>query len=333
MNKKKFKFKLYRASASVTSFLIISSAFLFTFLFVLDASYNNAFGAGIKYRSEYDPADLKLNKIEQVHGEPFSASIKNLITGREFEYFTGDYIGSLEVYKIESMQVELRHRLSRQRYLLSLPIDKVNKYAESNYKDEAVIYYEQAVLCYKTGESSSAIELLKKAVQKRNGYEDALFFAGYIFHENNYYTEAYDYYTQVMVVNPRNYKCLYNMAEILAINSKINEAVFTLKKCLKIRPDYDKALALLNKINDELEYKRRAKIEASQGAAARAKEIDTFKKTLTQYAENIKQLEEALKEAKKNVNKTEITHIEAELSRFKLLYNNNSEALEEKLKK
>lgn len=283
------------------------------------------------HRLEYDPAWLKLTKIENVNGVPFSASINNLSTGKEFEYFTGDFIGALEVYKIESMQVELRHRLSRQRYMLALPLNKITDYAERNYKDEAELDYDQAILYYKADDTSKAVELLKKAVKKRNGYEEALFLLAYIFHEKNYYAEAYDYYTQVMVVNPRNYKCLYNMAEILAINSKINDAVFTLKKCLKLRPDYEKALTLLGKINDEIEAERKKKGESKQDAAVRAREIETLKKTLSQYGDNIKQLEAALEESKNN--KTDAALIEAEISRYNLLYNNASKALEEKLKK
>jgi tetratricopeptide (TPR) repeat protein len=309
--------------------------FLLLFLFAAPAFLFAGAGSATAYdgdrRLEYDPAWLKLTKIENVNGEPFSASINNLSTGKEFEYFTGDFIGALEVYKIDSMQVELRHRLSRQRYMLALPLNTIKSYAERNYKDEAELDYDQALLYYKADDASSAVELLKKAVKKRSGFEEALFLLAYIFHEKNYYAEAYDYYTQVMVVNPRNYKCLYNMAEILAINSKINDAVFTLKKCLKLRPDYDKALGLLSKINDEIEAKKKKKSDSKQDAAIRAREVETLKKTISQYADNIKQLEAALEESKNN--KTDSALIEAELSRYNLLYNNTSNALEEKLKK
>ena len=305
-------------------FSLTVSAFLFTAAISAAASDGD-------YRLEYDPAWLKLQKVENVNGEPFSATINNLSTGKEFEYFKGDFIGALEVYKIESMQVELRHKLSRQRYILALPLDTITNYAERNYKDEAELNFDQALLYYKADDASSAVELLKKAVKKRSGYEDALFLLAYIFHEKNYYAEAYDYYSQVMVVNPRNYKCLYNMAEILAINSKINDAVFTLKKCLKLRPDYDKALELLEKINDEIEAKNKKKNDSKQDAAVRAREIETLKKTLGQYADNIQQLEAALEEAKNN--KTDAVEIKAEISRYKLLYNNTSKALEDKMKK
>lgn len=305
-------------------FFAAFSAFFFTAAVPAAASDGD-------HRLEYDPAWLKLKKIESVNGEPFSASIDNLSTGKEYEYFKGDFIGALEVYKIESMQVELRHKLSRQRYILALPLDKVSDYAERNYKDEAELDFDQALLYYKADDTSSAVELLKKAVKKRNGFEEALFLLAYIFHEKNYYAEAYDYYSQVMVINPRNYKCLYNMAEILAANSKINDAVLTLKKCLKLRPDYDKALELLGKINDELEAKKKKKNDSKQDAAIRAREIETLKKTLGQYADNIQQLEAALEEAKHN--KSEAVQIEAEISRYKLLYNNASKALEEKMKK
>ncbi len=303
----------------------------FTFFITLFSAAAGAFGASDDYRLDFDPADLKLIRIENVNGEPFSAAIRNFATGREFEYFKGDYIGPLEVYKIETMQVELRHKLSRQRYMLALPIDKIDRYAEKSFKDQAELDYDQAALYYKAGDASRAVELLQKAVAGRNGYEDALFFMAYIYHENNYFREAYEYYSQVMVVNPRNYKCLYNMAEILAANSRINDAVATLKKCLKLRPDYQKAISLLDKINDELEARDKKDKLSKENASMRVREVEMLKKTVAQYAENIKQLETALAEAKKS--KADIKPIEAELSRYRLLYNNSASSLEEKLKK
>lgn len=283
------------------------------------------------YRLDFDPADLKLVRIENVNGEPFSASIKNISTGREYEYFKGDYIGSLEVFSIATMQVELRHRLSRQRYILALPVDRVDRYAERSYRDQAQIDYEQALLYYKSGDSSSAIELLKKAARQRPDFEDALFFTAYIYHESNFYAEAFDYYNQVMGVNPRNYKCLYNIAEIQAVNGKINDAVFTLKKCLRLRPDYQKALTLMARINEEIEARNKKAKAAKEYSAAREREIASLKKAVTQYAENIKQLEAALDAAKKS--KGDVKSIESELIRYKLLYNNNTKTLEDLMQK
>lgn len=291
----------------------------------------HASGSPFDYRLEFDPADLKLVRVENVNGAPFSAAIRNVSTGREFEYFKGDFIGALEVYSIDTMQVELRHRLSRQRYILALPINRVDNFAERSFKDKAEMDYEQAVLFYKSGDSSSAIELLKKAVKQRPDFEEALFFAGYIFHESNFYADAFDYYTQVMAVNPRNYKCLYNIAEIQAVNGKINDAVHTLKKCIRIRPDYNKALTLLNRINEDLEVKKKKAQAAKEYSAARDREIATLKKAVAQYAENIKQLEAALEAAKKN--KGDTKPIESELSRYRLLYNNNSKTLEDMMQK
>ena len=304
---------------------------IFLTLILYSASPAHASGSPFDYRLEVDPADLKLVKVENVNGVPFSAAIKNISTGREFEYFTGDFIGALEVYAIDTMQVELRHRLSRQRYLLALPINRVDSYAERSFKDKAETDYEQAVLFYKSGDSSSAIELLKKAVKQRPDFEDALFFAGYIFHESNYYADAFDYYTQVMGVNPRNYKCLYNIAEIQAVNGKVNDAVYTLKKCIRIRPDYGKALTLLSRINEDLEAKKKKARAAKEYSAARDREIATLKKAVAQYAENIKQLEAALEAAKKTKGDTKT--IASELSRYKLLYNNNSKTLQDLMQK
>ena len=121
------------------------------------------------------------------------------------------------------------------------------------------------------------------------------------------------------------------MAEILAANSRVNDAVASLKKCLKLRPDYQKALSLLDKINDELEARDKKNKLSKENASMRARELEMLKKTVAQYAENIKQLEAALAEAKKS--KTDIKPIEAELSRYRLLYNNSASSLEEKLKK
>ena len=89
--------------------------------------------------------------------------------------------------------------------------------------------------------------------------------------------------------------------------------------------------SLLDKINDELEARDKKNKLSKENASMRVREVEMLKKTVAQYAENIKQLETALAEAKKS--KADIKPIEAELSRYRLLYNNSASSLEEKLKK
>ncbi|HNY13331.1 MAG TPA: CDC27 family protein [Candidatus Wallbacteria bacterium] len=282
-------------------------------------------------RLDFDPADLALLKVERVDGKPFLALIKNLHTGRQFEYVKGDFIGPLEVYSIDEMQVELRERLSMRKFMLALPIERVNKKAETMVKDEYELLYDKAVLVYKNGDVKLALELLLKVVEAKPHYEEALFFLAYVYHENKYYKEAYDYYLRVVRENPRNYKCMYNMAEILAANQKNNDAIFMLKKCLSIRPDYEKALELYNTIMDELDYQKNKQKENSQDEKTRRRKMEELKKSVSDYAEAIKKLEADLVDAKRSHKKT--TEIEAELTRNRVLYDNNSRILEDYLKK
>jgi len=281
-------------------------------------------------RLDFDPADLALLKVEKVDGKPFLALIKNMHTGRQFEYVTGDFIGPLEVFSIGEMQVELRERLSQRKFTLSLPIDRVNKKAETMAKDQYDLMFDKAVLVYKSGDVKLALELLLKVVEAKPHYEEALFFLAYVYHENKYYKEAYDYYLRVARENPRNYKCMYNMAEILAANQKNNDAVFMLKKCLSIRPDYEKALGLYRTITDEIDYQKNKKKENSQDEKIKKRKIEELKIFISGYAEALKKLEADLAEAKKARKKT--TEIEAELTRNRVLYDNNSRILEELLK-
>ncbi len=281
-------------------------------------------------RLDFDPADLALLKVEKVDGKPFLALIKNMHTGRQFEYVTGDFIGPLEVFSIGEMQVELRERLSQRKFTLSLPIDRVNKKAETMAKDQYDLMFDKAVLVYKSGDVKFALELLLKVVEAKPHYEEALFFLAYVYHENKYYKEAYDYYLRVARENPRNYKCMYNMAEILAANQKNNDAVFMLKKCLSIRPDYEKALGLYRTITDEIDYQKNKKKENSQDEKIKKRKIEELKIFISGYAEALKKLEADLAEAKKARKKT--TEIEAELTRNRVLYDNNSRILEDLLK-
>ena len=121
------------------------------------------------------------------------------------------------------------------------------------------------------------------------------------------------------------------MAEILAANRKVNDAVYMLKKSLKIRPDYKNALELYEKITDELDDKKTKAEARPKDNIAGKLEKESLKKALAQYADNIKQLEKALEEAKKK--KAETGPIDSELARYKLLYDNNSKLLETELKK
>jgi|GEM_PF-4942946 len=304
------------------------SALLYIFIFTATGP---AFSSQAGDELDFDPGDLKLLKVEYVNSKPFSALIKNVHTGKQFDYFIGDFIGPLEVDKVDKMQVELRHRLSRQKYILALPLDKVEEAAEQSFKDEASLIYDQAALFYKSGDTSQAVELLNKALTKRPDFEDAVFFLGYVYHESGMHKEAYECYTRVSVINPRNYKCFYNMAEILAANRKVNDAVYMLKKSLKIRPDYKNALELYEKITDELDDKKTKAEARPKDNIAGKLEKESLKKALAQYADNIKQLEKALEEAKKK--KAETGPIDSELARYKLLYDNNSKLLETELKK
>lgn len=282
-------------------------------------------------RLDFDPADLVLLKVEKVDGKPFLALIKNLHTGRQFEYVKGDFIGPLEVRSIDDMQVELRERLSQRKFVLALSIDRVNKKAETMSKDQYDLLFDKAVLIYKSGDVKLALELLLKVVEAKPHYEEALFFLAYVYHENKYYKEAYDYYLRVVRENPRNYKCMYNMAEILAANQKNNDAVFMLKKCLALRPDYEKALELHRTIMDEIEYQKNKMKENSQDEKTRKRKIEELKKSVADYAEALAKLEKELAEAKKARKKT--ADIESELTRNRVLYDNNSRILEELLKK
>jgi len=281
-------------------------------------------------RLDFDPADLALLKVEKVDGKPFLALIKNMHTGRQFEYVKGDFIGSLEVFSIDEMQVELRERLSQRKFMLALPIDRVNKKAETMAKDQYQLLFDKAVIIYKSGDVKLALELLLKVVEAKPQYEEALFFLAYVYHENKYYKEAYDYYLRVARENPRNYKCMYNMAEILAANGKNNDAVFMLKKCLSIRPDYEKALGLYRVISDEIDYQKNKQKENSQDEKTKKRKIEELKTFISGYAEALKKLEADLAEAKKARKKT--AEIEAELTRNRVLYDNNSRILEELLK-
>jgi len=314
-------------------FIILSSAILVFCVLTLSGPASPAEAAGYNHlerRLDFDPADLSLQRVEKVNGKPFIAEILNLHTGEKYEYSVGDFIGPLEVRAITDVQAILRDRLSRKDYVLVVPIDKIERIAEKNYKDDSEICYDTAVLLYKTGDVKSSVNELLKAVEKRPQYEDALFLLAYIYHENKNYKEAYDYYLQIVRLNPRNYKCMYNMAEILASNGKLDEAVFMLNKSLEIKHDYKNALDLLDRVHEEIDTQKKREKTLSESELKKRQKIEDQKNVVAQYAENIKKAEAEIAETKKAHKKT--TDLEKELSRLRMLYDNNAKLLEDMLR-
>lgn len=286
--------------------------------------------APFEERLDFDPADLCLQRIEKVNGNPFMAEIRNLHTGESYEYTVGDYIGPLELRAITDVQVVLRDRLSRKDYVLVVPIDKIERLTEKNYRDDSEIAYDTAVLLYKTGDMKSAVNELLKAIDKRPQYEEALFLLAYIYHENRNYKEAYDYYLQIVRLNPRNFKCMYNMAEILAANGKLDESIFMLNRALEIKHDYKNALDLRDRVLEEIETQKQREKAVSDTVMKKKQKIAEQKLIVDQYAENIKKVEAEYNELKKAHKKT--TEVEKELSRLRMLYDNNAKTLEDMLR-
>jgi len=292
-------------------------------------AYDHLINRNFDDKNDFEPSDLKLITIEKSDGKPFLTMIRNEHTGRQFEYMAGDYIGNLEVYKIENESVELRDRLTKKSYVLSFPAKKIEDDYSKAKKKEVEDARIKAEKLYKDGEKRNAIEEMIKVVNAYPLDDDAIYFLGLLYYETGIADKADECFERALQINPRHYKCMYYLAQSLAVKNQKKEALKKIQSALEIKPDYEDGLKLRDQLFEEIYPQIRR--EKEQKNIRKVAQIDELKKNVTWYGEKIREFEQkiaGLKNDKKKRNEAEI-----ELNKYKMLYDNNSKLLDEALKK
>lgn len=96
---------------------------------------------------------------------------------------------------------------------------------------------EQAKLLYAENNIRPAFDVLLKIPEDKRTSENWLFL-GNILHDTQKNDDALYMYSQALIVNPKNYKALYNTANIYLESDKIEDAITTYKKVIKIKDDF-----------------------------------------------------------------------------------------------
>ena len=110
-------------------------------------------------------------------------------------------------------------------------IDYVNKALRID-ENLAKAYFLKGSIYRESGDTSKAISSLETAIEQDNKFEDAFYDLGVIYASRKN-PIAFDYYNNVIKLNPTNQTVKYARAKLLQDLGKIDEAISEYKNCLK----------------------------------------------------------------------------------------------------
>ena len=96
---------------------------------------------------------------------------------------------------------------------------------------------EQAKLLYAENNIRPAFDILISIPEDKRTTENWLFL-GNILHDTQKNDDALYMYSQALIVSSKNYKALYNMANIYLESDRLQDAVNEYKKAIKIKDDF-----------------------------------------------------------------------------------------------
>lgn len=96
---------------------------------------------------------------------------------------------------------------------------------------------EQAKLFYAENNIRPAFDALISIPEDKRTSENWLYL-GNILHDTQKNDDALYMYSQALIVNPKNYKALYNTANIYLEQDKIDDAIAEYKKAIKAKDDF-----------------------------------------------------------------------------------------------
>lgn len=249
------------------------------------------------YDEFFEPADYAVLSIEKVNGKPFVARIKNVFTGRAYDYVPGDALGPTFIREVGENQVTLVDRLTRREYLLPVPRTTLDRQLEEKERDRHKVLFDEARRLFKIGQSKSASDKLKEALKLSPGFRDGHFLLAIIYHENRLYKDAFRHYREVASIDPKNHRAYYNLAQLFAETGNPNEAIYYLRRALGVKPDYERALNLYSSVQDQIEEARRSK-GSMQQMQERERRRESLKAAMATLADEIRTLKADLEEQK-----------------------------------
>ncbi len=138
-------------------------------------------------------------------------------------------------------------------------LDYINKALRID-ENLAKAYFLKGSIYRESGDTSKAISSLETAIEQDNKFEDAFYDLGLIYASRKNLI-AFDYYNNVIKLNPYNQNVKYARAKLLQDLGEIDEAILEYKNCLKTNINCQNCYYNLGAIYLELKKDNKKAIE------------------------------------------------------------------------